>query len=88
LAIRRNGGRPSKSWSVGTSRLCRATYSRKAASAVSVYLCAGANRGVNDAVPRVGVVLDVVDWFDAFPDVYGGVGIYSGGGDLTSVATG
>lgn len=43
---------------------------------------------MNDAVPRVGVVLDVVDWFDAFPDVYGGVGIYSGGGDLTSVATG
>ena len=48
-----------------------------------MYLRAGANRGVREAVPEGGV-----DRFDASPDVYGGVGMYSGGGDLTSVATG
>ena len=48
-----------------------------------MYLRAGANCGVSDAIPVGGV-----DRLDPSPDVYGGVGMYSGGGDRTSVATG
>ena len=84
--FRRSGGSPSKSLGLGLSPLLgrRPEGLTEEDSVESLNLCAGANLGVSEKPPAGSPGPRRRDRSVDTPDVYGGEGMYSGGGDLLS----